>query len=524
MSSQLTAYIALTCTSGVLNLYLCIYAFIKRHNYTNIANFFICYTATIIIYCFSSVFVLLSTTVEQIMLWTTFQYIGIAFSPPLGLLFIMKYVGMNITKPKKIALLTIPSLTILMVATNGLHHFHYRVFEIDPALGAPFIHQEIGVWYTIHGIFIFSCMFGAFLLALSRWKETGNVYRPQLMTLMFSQLVPILTAFLYLMGFTPKGIDPVPMMLWLSSLLYLWSISSSRLFTLMPIAKDAIFNSIDDGVMVLDTSLRLIEFNQACKDMFPLLNKTMFGMTFSKVWLTLTEDTFPYSLENTTFIKEIPLGTGNSKRIYQIRISTLQHVHHSKGLLIIFTDITELKMLQQQLEHQAYYDELTQIYNRRAFFQQCEQDFAAAKKYISPFTIILLDIDYFKRVNDTYGHHAGDQLIVHVVKACQTQLEEGALFARYGGEEFVLALKGYNGLQGEAVANQIRKYVESQSCMTEEGKINVTLSLGVAEASHETDETLYQLLNKADQALYAAKAAGRNRVHVYEANEEVLSN
>lgn len=197
---------------------------------------------------------------------------------------------------------------------------------------------------------------------------------------------------------------------------------------------------------------------------------------------------------------------------------------NSKGLLIIFTDITELKRLQVKLEQQAYYDELTQIYNRRAFLQQCEQDFAVATGTSSVFTILLMDIDYFKRVNDTYGHHVGDQLLVHVVKVCQSQLKAGQFFARYGGEEFVIALMGYSLSEAEALGNQLRMSLELQPLIIAEGIISVTLSIGVAETmKEELDETLYQLLNKADKALYSAKHQGRNRVSVYTRSKEVVS-
>ncbi|WP_425435937.1 diguanylate cyclase [Metabacillus halosaccharovorans] len=303
------------------------------------------------------------------------------------------------------------------------------------------------------------------------------------------------------------------MVLWLSSLLYLWSINTSRLFTLTPIAKTTIFNSINDGVIVLDEFYRLIEFNQSCKSMFPNINTSMLGTGFEKVWLQLSGSPFPTKIERTsTFTKEIHLA---SDRIYQVRSSSLQHAKYEKGLLIIFTDITELKRLQVKLEQLAYYDELTQIYNRRAFFQKSEQEFAEAKKRSIPFTMILIDIDYFKKVNDTYGHHIGDQLLKHVVKACQTQLNEGELFARYGGEEFVLALKGCTAIEGEEIANKLRRYVETQPLRSDKGDIYVTLSLGVAEASEERDETLYQLLNHSDNALYRAKGEGRNQVNVF---------
>ncbi|MBT2657636.1 diguanylate cyclase [Bacillus sp. ISL-18] len=517
MNSQLTAYITLVCTSGVLNLYLCLYAYVKRHHYTNIAYFFILYTASITIYCFASAVGLMATTIEELKFWTIIQYIGMPFSPPLGLLFIMQYLGIKITKKRITALLTIPLISLLMVATNDWHHLHYRVFEIDPILGAPYIHQEIGIWYMIHGIFIFACMFVAFLLVIFHWRETDKVYRPQLISLLCGQLVPMLTAFVYLIGFTPAGIDPVPMVLWLSSLLYLWSINTSRMFTIMPVAKDAIFNSINDGVIVLDESYRLIEFNQACKNMFPPLNKSMFGLSFDRVWPMLSGGSSPFMLKEAASTWEMQLAVDHLERIYQVRTSSLQHANNSKGQLIIFTDITELKRLQVKLEHLAYYDELTQIFNRRAFFQQCEQEFSAAKKDSLPFTMILCDIDYFKRVNDTYGHHVGDQLLVHVVKVCQTQLKEDILFARYGGEEFVLALKGWTVVEGEVLANKLRKQVEAQPLLTTEGVISVTLSSGVAEAMEDTEETLHQLLNKADKALYSAKREGRNQVQVYRA-------
>lgn len=487
----------------------------KRHQYTTIANFFVIYAVSVTIYCFAAAFGLAATTLEQMKLWTIIQYIGLPFSSPLGLLFIMKYLGITIKKKMYVALFTIPFISFVMVATNDYHHLHYRVFEVDPNLGAPFIQMEIGLWYMIYGSFTFSCMFIAFLLVLSRWGETDKAYRTQLIALMFGQLVPMLTAFVYLIGLTPPGIDPVPMILWVSSLLYLWSINSSKLFKIMPIAKDAIFNSINDGVIVLDDSYRIIEFNKACEPMFPLLNKSMFGKDFDEVWFTLSGSSFPFSLNTSELKSEIELVVDDSNRIYQVRTSTLERVTSGKGLLLIFTDITEIKRLQKKLEQQAYYDELTQVLNRRAFFTYCEEEIAAARETSSPFTIILLDIDYFKKVNDTYGHYVGDQLLIHVAKICQSELTGGMLFARYGGEEFVLALSGHSMAEGQMLANVLRKKIEEQPLITNEGMISVTFSSGVAEAMKTTEETLHQLLNKADQALYRAKREGRNQVQVY---------
>jgi len=424
----------------------------------------------------------------------------------------MQYLGFHMTRKKIMALLTIPFISLIMVATNDIHHFHYRVFEIDPILGAPYVHQEIGIWYIIHGIFTFGCMFVSFLLVLIHWKETTKSYRQQLIALMCGQLIPMITAFIYLLGLTPQGVDPVPMVLWASSFLYLWSINSSRLFRVLPVAKDAIFHSINDGVIVLDESARLIEFNQACSKVFPQLTRSMISRDIRKTWLEVTGQPMPFTLEAVVNTQDIEMVL--SDHTYQVRVTELQHVNHGKGLLLIFTDITELKELQRQLEQLAFYDELTQIYNRRAFFQQCNQAYSEARESSSAFTVILMDIDHFKNVNDTYGHAIGDQLLVHVVKVCQSVLKNGELFARYGGEEFVLALKDSTLLEGQALANLLCNSVESQPLMTAEGAIRATISCGVAEGT-KGQETLYQLLNNADKALYAAKQAGRNRVHVF---------
>lgn len=520
MNSELTAYITLISTSSVLNLYLFFYVYFNRHKYTKIANLFLLYTAATTIYCLGAAFGMMATTLEQIKFWTAIQYVGMPFSPPLSLLFTMQFLGMKITKKRVIALLTIPFISMVMVATNDWHHLHYRVFEVDPVLGLPFIHLEIGSWYVVHGIFTFSCLFSGFILILARWKETATTYRPQLIALMCGQLVPMITAYVYLVGLTPTGVDPVPMVRWLTTLFYLWAISSSRMFSIMPIAKDAIFNSINDGVMVLDGSNRVIEFNEACKKMFPQLSKSMYGNEYDQVWREFSGYSFPFSLYSSEQHQEIEIVSSEDvKRTYQVRTSLLQN---TKGLLIIFTDITEVKSLQVQLERQAYYDELTQIYNRRAFFQKCEQDFANSMKEQTVYTVILMDIDYFKRVNDTYGHHVGDQLLIHIAKACQTQLQEGDIFARYGGEEFVLSLKGRTAFEGEMLANKIRGYIEAHPLKWNEASIPVTISMGVAEAANGKGPTLYQLLNKADKALYSAKENGRNRVNVYiEAKESV---
>jgi diguanylate cyclase (GGDEF)-like protein len=177
--------------------------------------------------------------------------------------------------------------------------------------------------------------------------------------------------------------------------------------------------------------------------------------------------------------------------------------------------MTELKQLQQRLERQAYYDDLTGIYNRRAFFLKTDQAFEASKDKQLPFTIILFDIDHFKKVNDTYGHHIGDQMLIHVASICSDQQRAEMLFARYGGEEFVLALPGYTHAQGEAFAHQLREKIALTPLRIEQTVIHVTSSFGVATVKSSTEQSWAPILQHADVALYSAKHAGRNQVKVH---------
>lgn len=109
----------------------------------------------------------------------------------------------------------------------------------------------VGQWYVVHGAFTFSCLLCACLILIGQWKHTKKMYRRQLLTLITSQIIPMVAAFLYLLGLTPGGMDPVPVLMCITSAMYIWAILSSRLLTIVPIAKDSIFESMREGVIVL---------------------------------------------------------------------------------------------------------------------------------------------------------------------------------------------------------------------------------------------------------------------------------
>lgn len=509
MTYQLTMYIALMATSGVLNTYLGYFAYKNRYYYKTIAWYFMIYTWSIALYCFGAALGLTANTLTEVKLWTVLQYLGMPASVSLGLLFIMSYLGYRIDFKRVSALFIIPLITVGMVLTNDLHNLYYHVFEIDSTLGAPFVYIEIGPWYTVHGIFTFATMFVAFLLIGRRFRETQSAYRLQIVALALGQFIPMFTAFLYLTGVTPAGIDPVPMVLWLSSLLYLWAIRSSRLFSLLPVAKDAIFHSMKDGVLVLNQEFQIIEFNRSAEKMLPFLNPSVLGQSAAFIWMRDAQSSLPIEkLKNGPC--EIETTSGQKLRVELTEVDT------GTGYLLIFSDVTEVSRLQQELHKLAYLDELTQLANRRAFFQQIEQDYPVALEADHPYSILLIDLDYFKQVNDQYGHDVGDLVLQHVTRTMKSFIPNDALFARYGGEEFIIALPDTTAVETVEVAEVLQNSLADNPLKIEKNNLSSTISIGISERKHGEDTvTVYQLISQADEALYRAKELGRNRIEVY---------
>lgn len=174
----------------------------------------------------------------------------------------------------------------------------------------------------------------------------------------------------------------------------------------------------------------------------------------------------------------------------------------------------ELERLSEEIQALARTDQLTGLLNRRGFFELGHREVALAKRFNKPLVAIMIDIDHFKSLNDTYGHATGDVVLREVAQRCSREVREVDVIGRYGGEEFSVLLPEANSGIGEVTAERLRSVVASSAFETEHGPLQVTISLGVAALNDQLGE-LDGLLDLADQALYTAKAAGRNRVSVW---------
>jgi len=176
--------------------------------------------------------------------------------------------------------------------------------------------------------------------------------------------------------------------------------------------------------------------------------------------------------------------------------------------------IRELEGSRRALAEQATTDPLTKLRNRRAFFENGARALAVARRYVSDLSVILLDIDHFKKINDSCGHQAGDDALIAVAQILSRLTRTEDTVARIGGEEFAILLPDTNRLGAAVLAERIRAAIEHEQFIMGDKVVRITASVGIASFGVDPAESIDQLLGVADTRLYKAKNNGRNRICV----------
>jgi two-component system, cell cycle response regulator len=172
----------------------------------------------------------------------------------------------------------------------------------------------------------------------------------------------------------------------------------------------------------------------------------------------------------------------------------------------------EKARLFEKTQNLAITDELTGLLNRRQVLKLAEVEYERVRRYRRPLSAVMIDIDHFKRINDTFGHPVGDQALIALANCCRANLRTVDILGRYGGEEFLILLPETQHNKALEAADRIRKQVEAMVLPASKGPLKLTISAGVATLDLEAPVPLDELVKNADDALYGAKAAGRNRV------------
>jgi diguanylate cyclase (GGDEF)-like protein len=212
---------------------------------------------------------------------------------------------------------------------------------------------------------------------------------------------------------------------------------------------------------------------------------------------------------------EVLIKTSNTNTPFWLLASAnIIDYDYDLALYSAFQDITSRKNREAILQNQATRDPLTALYNRRYFEEEVPKQIRLAKERRQAYSVLMLDADFFKKVNDTYGHKTGDKVLIELSSRTEKALRDKDIVARYGGEEFVVFLPEINAAKARKVADRLRQTIASIVIYSDNHqKVTFTVSIGVS--SSEISDNVDMLVKTADEALYKAKQNGRNCVEVF---------
>jgi len=282
------------------------------------------------------------------------------------------------------------------------------------------------------------------------------------------------------------------------------------------------FNALPDPIYVIDQTGLVIKvlggntnklnvFNEQIEGnnlstILPCHLKNIFMDTIAKAINDNALTCIDYELSQETKEQSI------NKQWYQGRVFPLEQRRNDvRAVLWVAVNITEKKQLELELKKLAEKDDLTSSYNRRYFTEVIHRSFSLYLRDHSPFCVLMLDIDFFKAINDNFGHDGGDTLLVTLTNVFKREIRDIDLLARYGGEEFIFLLPNTTKEKALIVAERIRLAAEEFRLSHYNKVLRATVSIGVSEVN-VNDTSHEQVIKRADLALYTAKVSGRNQV------------
>jgi len=448
--------------------------------------------------------------------WSKIEYLGATNTTPFLLIFCLVFTHRKhwISARSMILIWTMPVVTFLLAATNEWHHLIWTSFEPGPAPAVNLYIYHHGMAYWVFITYTYLYAFLAAFLILQEFLHTSHIYRRQNGTILFSMLFPWIGSIMYVFGPNPvPGLDTTPVSFAFTGLILAWGIFSTRLLDLIPIAHDVLLKNMQDGVIVIDPNNRVVETNPATAALLDRMDipagRDVFE-TFA-AWPMLAS----ILIQRPDLPSEISLN-GNGTRFLDVRVTPILNQQGTRdGYLAVLREITERKQAEKELElksremeQRSITDELTGLYNRRHLDGIMEQEFVYSRRYDTPLSLALFDIDDFKKINDNFGHHAGDEALQMVANIIRSNLRSTDIPARMGGDEFFIVMPHTDLDKAWIVMERIRNELQSKPLVN--NKAHITISAGVTGwCSGDTPE---ETLKRVDRLLYQAKEFGKNLV------------
>ena len=453
-----------------------------------------------------------SGTLANAILGLKLEYVVVSVIPVFWFLF-ARLLGGRVgpfSKGKTMLLFIVPIVTIGLMATNEQHHWLFTSLGLRTDTDLARLVAQRGPWYWVSVAYLYSLMAMGTVFIFLRWLRRTGKFRGQFATLLVAVGLAWLGHGLLLFDLSPWGLDPTPFLFSISGVFLAVGIFRFQLLGLIPLARERVVDAIGDGVLVLDQEGRVVDTNQALRAAFPALaNDDPTGRLAQTIFSPLD---FALPREGTT--REVRVDTPGEAHWYKVSSLALREKQRHQGTVVLFSDITETKRLLTRLSQWATTDELTQIDNRRRFFEHANREIDRVRRQGGSLSFAILDIDHFKDVNDTYGHASGDSALVRLTEVCRATLRSTDLLCRYGGEEFVMIFPDTPVQAAAEVSDRVRRAIAETKIDLGSSWLTMTVSIGVSGSDGAPYLEVEQYLKAGDSALYQAKAQGRNQVVV----------
>ncbi len=483
--------------TGLVSIYI-----YQKHNPA--IRYFSLFSLSISFYSFGYAMELYSNTLEHMIFWNLVQYIGLPFLPALWVMFSLRYNNKHIRLITKLSLFLIPILTFIFRYTSNINQLFYKSVRLTANEYFPVMVIEKGPWYWVNVFFITFCFIVANFLYVELYRNSIGAIRRQSLLMLIASFLPWTTVILDLLNLSPLNIDYGPFAVTSSLMLFFIAFLRYQFLNIKPLARDKVFESTGDGIIVLDTDYNVIDFNPSAAQICTVLSGTcrdarkVFAGHEELVNSIMKE-------EESQFSTKEPKGT---YKVNTVKIS--ESDGREVGYIVTLTDITKYMDMMDELNLLASRDPLTGVFNRRYFVELCSNELEKSKRYHHPLSMVILDLDFFKQVNDNYGHLAGDAVLQTVADICRTSIRSSDILGRYGGEEFVICFPETTPEDCRRISGRILSNVSAAEIVHEDQEIKVTASLGITGVEAVNGESLDYFLKYADKALYEAKSDGRN--------------
>jgi len=478
---------------------------------------------------------------SQKILWLKIMYFGVAVVPTLFLIFTLIFTRnehwLNI---RTMCLLGIqPVVTTLLIWFDISLMFNRIELGWISRLAVLQIERGPGFW--INTYYSYAIILLAFFILGVSALRANPFFRRQYLIVLIGSIIPFVASIFTQMNYKELAdLDMAPISFAISSTFYAYAVFRHQFMDILPVARGHLIESMGDGVLVLDEHSRIVDINPAMQSILDKDPDSLIGQNVALVLRQWTQNTEPLlnGLETRTELRisRKPLPS----RYLDLRITPLYDDNQKvSGRLMVFRDVTDRKevekdlrramdrlqtqlieigTLQSQLREQAIRDALTNLFNRRYLEETLERELARATRESYPLCVVMMDLDYFKEINDTYGHEAGDVVLKTLAETVTKQSRHGDFVCRYGGEEFVLVMPNIGIEKAKERAGALHQIIDDLNIPYGRFNLTTTISMGVAwYPAHGT--TKEQLLRAADMAMYVAKNTGRNRVIVFNEHE-----